>query len=303
MTHFRLAVLALLLLAPVCPGQAPADDPDYEIRLHRPSKPGDKFNIAFSAAFRQEASYSQNGNPSGGNEYLIGVEMQGVAEVLEVDERGADKKVKYVIDRLVRVVDNVEKPILKKGDVLYAVAGEKDSVFTVEGEKKLSNEELAAVELVASVPDTGEPTTDELYGSAQRRKITSTWPVNAKALTQRSRRHGMTFSENDVKGSMTFKGVESENNMRWMDLSSEVKIDNLINEPPKGWTLPDMKVTSASSEQKLSLLLPVDVKLLHVTGSFSHMRTIKMVDTSRRRLDMDLKFTHLVEMRVTHIEK
>src|SRR5438045_6803322 len=93
--YFFLPILALATLAS-------SNEPDYEIRIHRPDKAGMKFDVAITSALKREMTTSINGRETPAQEEVIAVELKAVAEIVEVDDAGRDLKVTYVVEKCVK---------------------------------------------------------------------------------------------------------------------------------------------------------------------------------------------------------
>src|SRR3954447_14265075 len=91
-------VLSILLTA----GLASAAEKEYEIRIHRPDKAGMKFDVAITSALKREVDTAEE---------VIAVELKAVAEVIEVDEKGRDLKITYVIEKCVKAAGDKDEEI------------------------------------------------------------------------------------------------------------------------------------------------------------------------------------------------
>src|SRR5258705_8146986 len=74
-------------------------DPDYDIKIHRPDKPGMKFDVAITSALKREIITTINGRPAPQPDEILAVELKATAEIVEVDDKGRDLKVTYVVEK------------------------------------------------------------------------------------------------------------------------------------------------------------------------------------------------------------
>src|SRR6266850_3390252 len=137
-------------------------DPDYDIKIHRPDKPGMKFDVAITSALKREIITTVDGRATRDPEEVFAIELKAVAEIVEVDDKGRDLKVTYVIEKCVKAAGEKDEEILPKGKVITAAIGAdgKQTVYTI-ADGKLTAEQTEALDLVADLPPPNAALADE----------------------------------------------------------------------------------------------------------------------------------------------
>src|SRR5437868_8859425 len=130
-----------------------AADKEYEIKIHRPDKAGMKFDVAITSALKRETTTTIEGRATRDPEEVFAVELKATAEIVEVDEKGRDLKVTYVIEKCVKAAGEKDEEVLPKGKVFTASIGPdgKQTVYTA-ADGKLTDEQTQALDLVADLP-------------------------------------------------------------------------------------------------------------------------------------------------------
>src|ERR1051325_7813788 len=141
--------ICLVLSMLVCGAAVRAAEKEYDIRIHRPDKVGMKFDVAITSALKREVTTVVDGRATRDPEDVFAIELKAVAEIVEVDDKGRDLKVTYVIEKCVKAAGEKDEEILPKGKVLTASIGEngKDTVYTL-ADGKLTEEQKEALDLV-----------------------------------------------------------------------------------------------------------------------------------------------------------
>src|SRR3954468_15946986 len=103
---------------------ARAAEKEYEIRIHRPDKAGMKFDVAITSALKREVTTTLDGRATRAPEEVFAIELKATAEIVEVDEKGRDLKVTYVIEKCVKSSGEKDEEILPKGTVITAAVAE-----------------------------------------------------------------------------------------------------------------------------------------------------------------------------------
>src|SRR4051812_3494482 len=180
--RFRTSLVFLLLLASV----ALAAEKEYEIKIHRPDKARMKFDVAITSALKREGSTTTDGRTTRDAEEVFAVELKATAEIIEVDEKGRDLKVTYVIEKCVKSAGEKDEELLPKGTVITAAVAEnrKDTAYSMADGKQLTEEQKEAIDLVADLPPPNAALADDLYGPKEPQKIGASWSVNAGAMVE-----------------------------------------------------------------------------------------------------------------------
>jgi hypothetical protein len=291
---------ALLLAAGVCG----ADEKAYEIRLHRPDHKGAKFDVTIAGAVRQQTRYKLGEESRPPSDQLFGVELKGVVQILEVDERGNATRAEYTIERCVKVVDNVDQVIVAKGGVVTAEAGERDTTFTLmDGE--LSADQKNALDVVASLPRTNSPTADQFFGTNEKQPVGASWPVHVDVLADDAKAFGMVFDREKTAGTVKLEGIEMKDGIEFLRLTADTKVGGYTMETPKDWNLPPgMTFKNGTIDMAFNGLLPVDPASTHAIVSNTYTRTMVFEGKVRRQAaTMEMKTTQMVQLHAVPLKE
>ena len=176
---------------------------DYEIRLHRPDRVGDKTKFSGVCKNRQEMTAWADGKKILEENKDLAVNFEGIGTVLEVSPKGKAKRLSLQVDKLSAMEGKIQKELLPRGTVVVAANVAKKKVFEVNG-KAVQPEVARALQLVVSV-GSDDHTDDEMYGTRERKRVGDSWDVNRTALMEEL--SGPNMSVNDIRGQATLKNV------------------------------------------------------------------------------------------------
>jgi hypothetical protein len=276
---------------------AAEEEKAYIVKLHRPDQKGAKFDITVAGAVRQQTQMRRGDEAGEPSDQLFGVELRGVVEINEVDERGNATRATYTVERCVKVVENEDKVIVPKGGVIVAEAGERDTTFTLkDGEP--TDDQRQALDVVASLPRKNAPTADDLFGTKEKQPVGATWPVNVDALVADAKTFGMTFDKDRTEGTVKLAGIERKDDIDFMRLTAETSVGGYAMEIPKDWNLPPgMKFESGTIDISFDGLLPVDPQGTQVSVSNTYTRTMVFEGEVRgATVTMEMKTTQIVQL-------
>jgi hypothetical protein len=298
-TMSRTVTYVVALLFTASAAFAADDDKAYVVKLHRPDQKGAKFDVTIAGAVRQQTRMRQGENASEPADHLYGVELKGVVEINEVDEKGNAMRATYTVERCVKVVENNDEVIVAKGGVVVAEAGEKDTTFTLK-DGELTEEQKNALDVVASLPRKNAPTADDLFGTKEKQGVGSSWPVNVETLAADAKSFGMAFDTSKTKGTVRLVGVEQRDGVEFLKLTAETNVGGYTMEIPKEWSLPPgMAFKSGTIEMSFDGLLPVDPEATHAIVSNTYARTMIFEGKVGRRGQvgtMEMKTTQMVQL-------
>lgn len=305
MSRIVTCVVAFLFYASAA-ALAAEDGKAYVVKLHRPDHKGAKFDVTIAGAVRQQTRMRQGENASEPADHLHGVELKGVVEINEVDEKGNATRATYTIERCVKVVENNDEVIVPKGGVVVAEAGEKDTTFTLK-DGELTEEQKNALDVVASLPRKKASTADDFFGTKEKQEIGATWPVNAEALAADAKSFGMNFDASKTKGTVKLVGVEEKDGVKFLKLTAVTNVGGYTMEIPKDWNLPPgMSFKGGTIEMSFDGLLPVDPEGTHAIVSNTYTRTMTFEGKVGRRGQvgtMEMKTTQMVQLHAVPIKE
>lgn len=287
-------VLSILLTA----GLARAAEKEYEIRIHRPDKAGMKFDVAITSALKREITTTIDGRATRDPEEVFAIELKAVAEIIEVDEKGRDLKVTYVLEKCVKAAGEKDEEILPKGKVITAAIGPdgKQTVYTM-ADGKLTDEQKEALDLVADLPPPNAALADDLYGPKDPQKIGASWSVNASAMAEDLKRHDYQAKPDAIGGTVKLNGLEKANGIQCLNITGEMKVARAKMKSSNEGNA--VSIRNATIESTFSWLLPVDPSLNHVVAYGTVVSTYSMGAPGPNGGDFkrELKTTRMYEIR------
>ena len=248
--QIRLAFLLLLAFVfAVCP--ALAETPDYEIKLVRPPKVGQKYKLTVDGAMTRTATISV-GERKVVNEDGFGVHLEGVVEILEVNKDGEEAKVACRIGKFTRITRDGETDLLTEPRVVTATGGTDDTVFSVD-EGELSEEAKEALDLVLPMGEDDGFNDDTIYGTKKRQPVGASWELDPKAASDEAKADDVIFDPKDISGSLKLEKVERVDGVECLHVAGTTEIKQFTAKPPENMTM-----ESGSLKAKYSGAYPVD---------------------------------------------
>lgn len=177
---------------------------DYEIRLHRPSRVGEKTKVLATGKESEEVSVTSAGRTLRQEKKEFSVELEGVSTTLEVSPKGKPTRLSFQIGKFVKTEAGLQKELLPRDTVVTASRRGAKMVFEVSG-TPVSPEIEKALGVVISIGGT-DSTDDDMFGTRERRRIGESWGVNKSALAA-SMNTDPRMTMRDIDGQVTLKDV------------------------------------------------------------------------------------------------
>jgi len=274
---------------------ARAAEKEYDIRIHRPDKAGMKFDVAITSALKREVSTIADGRATHDPEEVFAIELKAVAEIVEVDDKGRDLKVTYIVEKCVKAAGDKDEEVLPKGKVFTASIGPdgKQTIYTA-ADGKLTEEQTQALDLVADLPPPNAALADELYGAKGPQKIGATWSVSPEAMAEDLKRHEYLVKPDAISGTVKLNGLEKANGVQCLNITGDMKVAKA-----KMKASGDEKavpIRSATIDSSFSWLLPVDPALNHVVAYGTVVSTFTL-GGDNADFKRELKTTRMYEIR------
>ena len=263
-TPTRLVVFSLLLAS--LPALAVADEAggQYEIRLDRPSKVGEKYGVSSFVATKTVSKVTTEGEDEPRSvRDSVGINLEGEIEVLAVTPRGAELKVACTVGKCTVTDGDKTQDVIPAGKVILAEwKGDKTAyAVKLDGGKTLPvPERLAGVlDDVLRIANPEDEGNDVVFGTKQKQKVGATWPVNAKAAVKELEREGMKVAEEDVSGSTKLAEKTKAGGVDCLKIETTFKAKNATDNG-KG---PARQMTLEKGELSVSVttVMPVDPAL------------------------------------------
>lgn len=291
-----ITAVALLFLTTTGAG-ATALAQDYEIKLVRPPKVGQKYTMTAEAAIVRVYKFTVAGQPAGTQNSGYGVVLEGTVEVLVVNADGEEGKAACTVIRCVRVTPEGETELVPSGRVLTAEGGKEDTTYTLD-EGELTDEATEALRLVFRMGEEDGYNDDKIYGTDERQPVGGSWPVNAQAASEEAKADKFIFDPSDITASLKLEGVEKVGDIECLRIGGQTEIKKFTAEAPEGMTF-----ETGSLKAKYSGLFPVDTSIgaLAETMSVNHDVTFKGKNKAGQETVIDSKVQRATEMKRTFL--
>jgi hypothetical protein len=261
MKHLIVWVLGLLLSASV--GVA---EETYDVKLHRPVKVGDRFNLTAKVAVDMHTRTVMNADEVEEDDVVAACKLQGELTILSTTPKGLAKEVRLKLTDAQCVDDGEEADFFKKGDLIYLRHDVPAKVVQVNG----ADPDETQQELIDSflyVQGDDQATDDELLGAPGKVKRGESWPVNREAMLKDWIREGFNgLKSEDLKGETTLSEITDLEGKPAARLAGVFRIENA------GLRMPSMPEELRAKRFQLEIKDETDVPL-DPAGSATRSRT------------------------------
>ncbi len=229
---------------------------DYEIRMTRPAKVGQKYRLVASGSLSEQMTMSAEGQVLKSNKLLLTAELEGVVTVLQVDKLKRETKVRLLVSKCLMSMNGKsnKKGALPKGTQVVAQLRDGEEEFLVEG-KAVPKDTAKMLGLFISF-STEQVTDDDVFGTKERKKVGDSWAVNSILAAKDLAADGIKVDAENIKGSTTIKKVVVVDGTKCLLLSAKMTIDKLVVPVPPGMTVQKASVSAALSGE-----FPVDTSI------------------------------------------
>jgi hypothetical protein len=230
----------------------------YAIRMARPLKPGEQFDVLVKMALEDSVGTSFDGREVENDKTIAACRLTGRLTVLAVTSKGQPMDVRLKIETAECVSDDQRADFFKPGDELRLRHDEPENVAEVNGQPA-GELQVQAIEAILSVQAEGEGTDDEVFGTSEKVIVGAEWGVNRKAAVADLHREGVTgLKPEQIKGSTRLVRKTTFENQPALLVRMESRIDGT------GiglTTLPEsVKATRFHAELTGEMDLPVDLQ-------------------------------------------
>jgi len=224
---------------------------DYAIKMTRPAKAGVKYHLNASGSLLEQKAIITGGKTNlTSSEHRI--ELSGKAEVLEIDAKGHELKTAITIEKCVKTTGKSQLDLLPDGKTIIATSTNGQAIFAITDGATLLPGDAALLQLVVPLYD-GSADPDELFGTAERQHLGSSWPINAAAVVRDMQQRGMDLKSEDIHGTTTFVSMTNVAGRDCFELRTEMQIKSMAPPLPLGTRLARSEVKTV-----FNFMLPVD---------------------------------------------
>lgn len=242
---FRLSLIAVLF----CGLIATVSAQDYEIKLVRTVKVGDKYGVISNATQEQHMTMSVNGQGTPPRDEAMSASLTAKAEVVTATPGGREGKTRFSITKLTKTLGAQTTEVLPTGTVVIAERVGTKMEFTV-GAAPAAPEVAKVLGLVISLESDAGANDDVVFGTKERKKVADTWPIDvAAASADAAAKGGLKIDPADIAGTTTLVEAKPEG----------LKISAAMTMKKVGIPLPPgMAVTASAFTADFSGVFPVD---------------------------------------------
>ena len=237
-----------LLLCPAAVAQ------DYEIRLTRPMKVGQEYQVSAAGRESQKATVMVNGQAVKNENQESAIEVELAAKVLEIDKNGAPVKATLKIGKCLEVKGEKRTPLVPAGTVVVAYMKDKEPVYEIDG-RQASPEAQRALTQVYTLGK-GESNDDQILGTAERKKIGDRWAMNSELAAKDAAANGIDVKPEDIKGTVTLEKIVKAGGTDCLQLAAEINIARFALPAPPG-----LVVEKGTVQARMSGAFPINTSL------------------------------------------
>ena len=228
----------------------------HEIRLLRPVKSGDRFDVSAKVAYEDRMKTSFDGKEVESEETIVACRMTGVLTVVAVTKKGLPSALKLKVKSVECVHDGKPAELFKEGDELSLRRDEPENESQVNGEAA-DDVQAQIIESLLTVQAEGEVSDEDIFGTKDKVAVGAEWPVNAKAAVASVERGGvMGLKPDGVSGHAKLISLGEFERKPAFSVHMDAKIDG------KGVTLSNLpenvKGKKFHSEYTVEMDVPVD---------------------------------------------
>lgn len=256
------------------PAVALATPKEYEVRLHRPDKVGDRFDVKCEAATIRGTTVVVGEERREQPGEAFGIKLVGTVEVLATTPKGKATRISVVVRKCVRVAGDAEKELVAPGKTILAEVKGKETAFSLKY-GTLPPEAQPALELAFRLSDKDDRGNDDLlFGTAKKQRVGGTWPASAEQAVKEFALEDVGVAKEDVSGGTTLDGVTTINGVECLKLSGELVVKNI--KPTAGADRqlpPGVTAAGGTLRHRFKVTLPVDpsIPALEEAMSARHM--------------------------------
>lgn len=187
---------------------------EYEIRLNRPAKVGDRRQVILDMANNTRIKLGSKGSPHDmdGDHVLF----EATEKVTSVDEKGRPTALDYLVERFIVKAADGDKELLGKGKVV-STRQDAQAVVIEAKEGLTSDAEWFLESLIGSERVLRNA---EVFGTSKPQPVGATWGIDATLFAKDLEHSGILVKPEDLKGVVKLVSVRSADQL--VELSAEV---------------------------------------------------------------------------------
>jgi hypothetical protein len=231
---------------------------EYEIRLSREYKVGDKYRFLANGRHAEKMVVSIGNTPVNQKLDEFTVDLVSLMIVLEVGELGRVTKFAMHIERCLVTVGGVSKPLLSPGVVVNGAAENNRNVLTIDNAPV---DAITAKILQALIPSHRSGISDDdVFGTREKKRVGDTWDIDFDVAKKSLKE--MFNMQGDIKATTTLDGVIKGGDGDFLIISAWLDMDNVSMPLPDG-----VKIQSGQVKGTFSGRFPINQELHRLSQS------------------------------------
>ena len=162
----------------------------HEIRLLRPVKAGDRFNVSAKVAYEDKMKTTFDGKEVESEETIVACRMTGALTVVAVTKKGLPSALRMKVKTVDCVHGGQAAQFFKEGDEISLRRDEPENETQVNGEAA-DDMQAQIIESLLSVQAEDEVSDEDIFGTKDKVAVGAEWPLNAKAAVASVERSGV----------------------------------------------------------------------------------------------------------------
>jgi len=249
----RLVMIVVILIH----GAAFADQ--YNIKLVRPEKVGDKYIFSGTATQFDEIKTSQGLNVLKQTKSFFSGQLETKVHVLPSNDNGGRTKLRLVVSKCSVIDGSLEKELLKPGTEIISQLQEGEEVFTINNKPV----PLAVENILAQFFSFGNSniTDDDVFGTKEAKKVGDKWPVRSDQMAKMLAEDGVIADLDKINGNTTLEKIIEVDGVKALHITGNVEIGS-----PSSTSLPStLLVEKANVSVSFSGNYPIDTSLAPIS--------------------------------------
>lgn len=179
----------------------------FPVRLSRPVKAGDRFEVSAKVALEDGVVTKFDGEEVESNKTVAACRLSGLLTIGEVTKSGMPVEVRLKIKTVDCVVEGRPASFFGTGDELFLRRKDPDNEAKVNGEPA-DEVQGQMIESLLAVQAEGEVGDEEVFGTTEEKAVGAGWPMDAAAAVRAMEQNGLSgVKAKDVKGEAKLVGV------------------------------------------------------------------------------------------------
>ena len=213
------------LLRPLAAAPAAPAAEDFSIKLRRPSKVGERTLLTGSYQADENTVVTVASIENRQEKHAI-YRFAVIHKVLAIGAKGNPLRVELGVQKLTREADGATTEVLKAGDVISVRLEGHQEVWELGG-APLADELKEALDGIVEIAADDDPTDDDVYGTARRRRVGDSWPVDARLLADQLKQKGLPVTAKDVTGTATLAGTKSVQGVPCLEIRLDIELHDV----------------------------------------------------------------------------